>query len=134
MTDEYHSIVCLPGTAGPQGAATTIVRLAGEFDLATCDELRRTLAGAVNAEGSTHLVVDLSSVEFLDSETVVVLAEGYTLAQLQGRDYRLSGVQGIALRVLDILGWSHLVEMPDRGSPLAWWSAWLSERGSHRLA
>lgn len=44
----------------------TVVRVAGEIDVASADRLRERLARAV-AEGGTDLVVDLTAVTFMDS-------------------------------------------------------------------
>lgn len=127
MTDDYYRIACLPATAGADGATTITVRLSGEFDLAACDDLRVALLGAVNAGGSTHIVVDLTDVDFLDSETVNVLLQGYLQAQTHGIDYKLTGAHGVVRRVLDIMGLfditdaarpgkpAHLVDQPDVG-------------------
>ncbi len=44
----------------------TVVRVAGEVDVASADRLREQLARTV-AEGGTDLVVDLTAVSFMDS-------------------------------------------------------------------
>ena len=49
-----------------------VVRLQGEFDIATVDALTRALDGITNAL-RPHLVVDLAEVTFLDCATIGVL-------------------------------------------------------------
>ena len=78
MTNEYYAIACLPATAGADGAKTTTVRLTGEFDLAACDDLQLAILAAIDAGDSTNIVVELTKVDFLDSETVNVLMLGYS--------------------------------------------------------
>jgi anti-sigma B factor antagonist len=55
-------------TEGP----TTTLRVAGEVDLATADELNQAIAAALQA-GPGALVVDLAEVTFLDSTGLAVL-------------------------------------------------------------
>jgi anti-anti-sigma factor len=55
-------------TDGP----TTTLRVAGEVDLATADELSRAATAALQA-GPDTLVIDLAAVTFLDSTGLAVL-------------------------------------------------------------
>lgn len=55
-------------TEGP----TTTLRVSGEVDLATADELNRAAAAALQA-GPGALVIDLAGVTFLDSTGLAVL-------------------------------------------------------------
>lgn len=51
---------------------TTTLRVAGEVDLATADELSQAAAAAL-AAGANALVIDLAAVTFLDSTGLAVL-------------------------------------------------------------
>jgi anti-anti-sigma factor len=54
----------------PRRGVAQIV-LGGEHDVSSADELKATLDAAL--EGCSHLVVDLSAVQFIDSTTIRVL-------------------------------------------------------------
>lgn len=54
-----------------QSPAKTVVTVTGDWDMGTTDQLQDTLHGAVTPGG--HLVVDLTSVRFMDSATLGVL-------------------------------------------------------------
>ena len=47
--------------------------LSGEHDYATSDELRQTLTRALDSGGQDHLIIDLSSADFVDSSTISAL-------------------------------------------------------------
>jgi anti-sigma B factor antagonist len=51
-----------------------IVKLAGEFDLAAVDLVRKEIAGAVRSD-ATSVVIDLSGLEFIDSSGLAVLMD-----------------------------------------------------------
>jgi anti-sigma B factor antagonist len=50
-----------------------VVVCAGEIDLFTCGDLKRTLAGLLQEDSSSTVVVDLSDVGFIDSAGLDVL-------------------------------------------------------------
>jgi anti-anti-sigma factor len=85
---------------------TTLVTLQGEFDIAARDTLRDSLLQA--AGRGSHLVVDLQSVAFLDSESLSALVEGYNATRAAGLSYRLRGARGAVRRVLEVTGVMHL--------------------------
>lgn len=107
MTDEEYTIDCRSAAAAAGGVLAT-VRLAGEFDLDACDELRSALLGAVPTGQSGRITVDLAEVTFIDSETVRALLDGYAAAQLRGIDYRLVRAGGLVKRVLKVMGLTEL--------------------------
>jgi anti-anti-sigma factor len=81
---------------------TTHLTLTGEFDIAARDDLRHALLTAV-ADG-THVIVDLDDVDFLDSESLSALVDGFNAARSAGLNFRLHGARGTVKRVLDITG------------------------------
>jgi anti-sigma B factor antagonist len=78
--------------------------LSGEFDLGARDDLRAALLGAVTDGTGGHVVVDLADADFIDSETIRVLLDGYTTAQREQVSFRLANPQGVVKRVLDVTG------------------------------
>ncbi|MGZ4413929.1 MAG: STAS domain-containing protein [Gaiellaceae bacterium] len=89
-------VVHLPGDVA-------IVSLLGEHDLATASEVRNALTFAV-AQG-THLVVDLSGAEFIDSSIIHALLESVELAAVEGRRVSLQVQTDASVRrVLEITG------------------------------
>ena len=62
-------------------AADRVVRLAGELDLARRDEIQTLLAGLDDGE---PLVVDLADADFVDLQTVALLARRRGSTELRG--------------------------------------------------
>ncbi|WP_219471142.1 STAS domain-containing protein [Nonomuraea rhizosphaerae] len=83
------------------GSAT--VRLAGDLDKLTAPHFKRVLSGLV-AEGCVKIVVDTARLDFCDSSGLWVLVEHQRRAQEGGGWLRLTGVQGVLRRVLDVTG------------------------------
>jgi anti-sigma B factor antagonist len=109
VTDTYYAIACPPAVAGADGAITATVRLSGEFDVGARDRLRAAVLGVVGA-GAGRVVIDLTDVTFIDSETIRVLLDGYTAARRQGSAYRLAGAHGVVQRILDVMGLTELLD------------------------
>jgi len=59
-----------------------VVSLLGEHDVTTAWEVRNAIACALNQ--GTHLVIDLSETEFIDSSIVHALVDSVRLASAQG--------------------------------------------------
>lgn len=81
-----------------QGA--TIVSFKGDVDLQSSPEARKVLLEAV-ARGA-GVLVDLSSVDYIDSSGVASLVESYQKARKQSQGYALVSVSEGALRVLEL--------------------------------
>ena len=98
---------------------TVVVQLWGEHDGSTVPVLTKILASAAGLERS-HLVVDLSKVQFINSATVrVFIASSETLEQAE-RTFSLRSPSRSARRVIDLCGASPLVETaPARAAPAA---------------
>lgn len=73
--------------------AVALVRLRGELDIACCDRLEEAVDRAVD-DGASTVIVDLSSLEFLDSSGLRTLLK--TDAELRDRGVRLAVVRGSA--------------------------------------
>jgi anti-anti-sigma factor len=85
------------------------VRVAGDVDLATVDQLDHDIQTVVEAEQTTSIVVDLADVAFLDSSGIASLLKGRRLADTAAKPYRITGATGMVRQVLDLTGvWAHL--------------------------
>jgi anti-anti-sigma factor len=79
------------------------VVLGGEHDLATRDQLDTTLASTLAT--CSHLVVDLSTTQFIDSSTIHVLITAKDRADAGGRNFNLLlGTAPIVELALEVTG------------------------------
>ena len=85
------------------------VAVAGEVDLASAPAVETAIEAAVDAAGTTGVVVNLSQVTFLDSSGINALLNGRRVAEDHGVAYVVVGAQGQVLTVLELTGvWPHL--------------------------
>lgn len=83
-------------------AGYTLVGLAGQMDVTTCDLLRRTLVRLL-AQTGPRLVIDMGEVTFTDARGISPLVTAQRLAGESGGWVRLARVYGRVVRtVLDI--------------------------------
>jgi anti-anti-sigma factor len=83
---------------------TTVLRLAGELDLATADQLRERVAALVGGgTGLRHLVVDLGGLEFLDVTGLGALLEARRKLLRTGASLCLRRPRPMVIRMLDLL-------------------------------
>jgi anti-anti-sigma factor len=108
VLDRHFAIATDPVGVGDDGVMTTRVRLAGDLDIATRDDLRDALLGVIEAGECALLLVDLRQVRFIDSEALSALIEGYLAAERAGVAFRLVEARGIVERVLTVVGLDHL--------------------------
>jgi anti-anti-sigma factor len=79
------------------------VVLGGEHDLSTQDQLNSTLATAL--ANCSHLIVDLSTTQLIDSSTIGVLIAIKKRAEANDRRFNLLlGTEPIVERILEITG------------------------------
>lgn len=102
MTDADYKITREPG----------VVRLSGDFDINARDDLHSVLAEAIEEDGAGVIVVDFDQVQFLDSEALGALIEGYVAARAAGVKLSVTNARGIVHRVLDVSG---VLEMLAKG-------------------
>jgi len=62
----------------------TVVHVRGELDISTAPMLRQVLIDVLATAPSTHLVVDLSGVEFIDSTGIGVIVGAHKRATEKG--------------------------------------------------
>lgn len=92
--------------------AVTVLKPAGPLVEADAAQFKaRVLEQAKNLSG--RIVVDASSVPFLDSAGVEALADVTTELAQGGRALKLCGANPTVLQVLDLTGWSDEFEYYD---------------------
>ena len=88
-------------TSESKGEAT-VVGVGGDLDVYTAPRLKETLEEAM--AGSSRLVLDLSSVQFIDSTALGVLVGALQHAQSNGCDFRLVMDDPFLLKIFRITG------------------------------
>lgn len=77
-----------------------ILGLEGEVDLSCSPDARKQILDVLST--GKDLLVDLSSVSYIDSSGVASLVEGYQTAKKGGRRFGLVGVSDAAMSVLQL--------------------------------
>jgi anti-sigma B factor antagonist len=85
------------------GGDTLLFKLRGSLDLATAPTVRAALSDATE-KGRSHLIVDLTHLEFLDSTGLGVLIGAHRRAAERGGSFRLVIGDGQIARLLNITG------------------------------
>lgn len=85
-----------------------LVRVKGEMDLATADEIRRAIDKRMEGEKRQHLLLNLSHVSFIDSSGVGVILGRYRSITRRGGRLAIVQPQPQVRRVLEIAGLSRL--------------------------
>jgi len=89
------------------GVAT--LRLTGEIDLTTVDQLGEAIANEINRNDVAAVLIDLDQVTFLDSTGIATLVKGRHTADRQGKRIAVTNAHGLVRRVLDVTGtWNYL--------------------------
>jgi anti-sigma B factor antagonist len=88
-------------TTEQQGAS--ILTLRGEIDVYTAPQLRQAIVDIVDG-GATRLVVDMRSVEFLDSTGLGVLVDGLRRVKTKDGSLSIVATQDKILKIFDITG------------------------------
>jgi anti-anti-sigma factor len=94
---------------------TTVLRLTGELDLATADELRRHVLLALDRHEPDRLLLDLSGLSFTDSSGLAAMVWAHQLLTDRGRQLRLRSPQPLVRRALYVTGLHtrlHITETP----------------------
>ena len=82
---------------------TSVISLRGEIDVYTAPRLRQALIDLVEG-GATHIVVDMSAVDFLDSTGLGVLVGGLKRVKSNDGELRLVVTQDRIMKIFDITG------------------------------
>jgi len=81
---------------------TRVLQLVGELDISSAPALRAQLMGLLAADGD--VIVDLSSLSFMDSSGISVLIVAHKWSLEQGRKLTLRCPGGSVARVLEVSG------------------------------
>lgn len=99
-------------SASPLGLSLTyrrvgrnvVVEVCGELDLASAPQLERGLTDVIDDQGCHSIVVDLQSLEFIDSTGLMVLLRATQLARARRASITLARPNAVTLRVLELSG------------------------------
>jgi anti-anti-sigma factor len=93
----------VPGVTVDRVDGSTVIRLEGEFDIASRLALSESFAYAMTLDNG-DLVVDLSAVEFMGAETVDLILRGRAFLLARSRNLTMRSPSSSAQRVLDLCG------------------------------
>ncbi|GLY07831.1 MULTISPECIES: STAS domain-containing protein [Actinoplanes] len=99
-------------TTDPVAGGTVRIRVSGEIDMATADDVQRAVRQALDTPGVTEIAVDLAGVTFCDSSGIAVLDEGFGVAAQHGIRFRAVDPQPVVRRVLEIVGMLDILAQP----------------------
>ncbi len=99
-----------PATIVAREGESVTVKVTGEIDMATTPALRSCLAECL-AEGFSHVTMDMSEMEFIDSSGLGVLV--WALKELRARDGELiiKDPPSIARKILGVSGLTPYLEI-----------------------
>jgi anti-sigma B factor antagonist len=107
-------VATLPETEATLSAArigdTALLTAGGELDLYAADRLRDALRPLIERV-PPKLIVDMSSVSFIDSTALGVLVEGAKLVRGDGRSFVVVSGDPRIVRLLEITGLTLLFEL-----------------------
>jgi anti-anti-sigma factor len=92
--------------------ATTIVRLAGEFDLTCTEPFAAELGRAIDRE-TRIFILDLRGLEFIDSTGLTMLVELDARSRESGFDFTILCAEGLVRRVMRETGLEGLLPVAD---------------------
>jgi anti-sigma B factor antagonist len=93
-----------------RGEDGVVVRLAGELDMLSAPDLGDELSALLEA-GETHLDVDLTGLEFLDSTGLSALLGAHQAAQARGASLVLHSPSERIVRLVNISGLGDVFEI-----------------------
>ena len=79
-----------------------VLALAGEIDLYTAPKLQSELTSALAAGKSSHIVVDMSAVEFCDSTGMNVLLSCLRQVRERGGELELAAPRPAVMKILQV--------------------------------
>lgn len=91
-------------TGTDRGDGVTCLAVAGEVDMSTGDDFRRTVARHLRAPGVHTLLLDLAGLTFIDSNGVAVLVEAYRTAGERGLSFAATNATARIRSVLELMG------------------------------
>jgi anti-sigma B factor antagonist len=104
-----------------QADGVTVVAPRGDLDMATVDEVRRTLASLID-RGQSRLLVDLGGVGYIDSSGMGALVAAMKQARAAGGDVRLCALQDDVRSIFELTRLSRAMSIhPTRQEAIASW-------------
>jgi anti-sigma B factor antagonist len=91
----------------------TILDVTGNIDMSNSPEVRKALLQEIRAKRSTRVILNLTSVEYIDSSGVASLIEGLKASRESGLRFVLFGLNESAREVLKISRLLKLFEIYD---------------------
>jgi anti-sigma B factor antagonist len=88
------------------------VAISGELDLAAAPSLEEELDRALNS-GASVIVLDLASLDFIDSTGLSVIVRAHQQAQESGRELGLVNAAAQVERLLTLTGLAERLGLPD---------------------
>lgn len=86
-----------------------VVAMRGEIDALAIPELSRCLDWATAVNGSAHLVLDMTEVEFIDSVGLTAIVRAHKRVAAEGGSVRIRRPSPPVRKVLDIVGLAAVV-------------------------
>ncbi len=99
----------------PREDGVICLAVAGEIDMTTGDRFSDTLRQAVKEPDAHRVLVDVSNVQFMDSNAVAVLARTRRSAMERGVSFGIINARGAVRHVLEMLGVYELLAADDHG-------------------
>jgi anti-sigma B factor antagonist len=91
-----------------------VVRLRGHVGIDSSPELRDRLLGILRGQSAKAVIVDLTSVPYVDSSGIATLIEGLKIARNLNIMFCLRGLQGRLLHLFQVTGVFNLFETKGR--------------------
>jgi len=98
-----------------QFGTTLVLQLAGELDLASGPQLETALREHEDAES---VILDVESLEFIDSAGLRVIYELWTVSREDGLNLAIVGASGQVRRVMNLTGLDEILPLADDAAPL----------------
>ncbi len=99
-----------PATIVARDGNSVTVRVTGEIDMATTPALRSCLTECL-AEGFTHVTMDMTEMEFIDSSGLGVLVWALKELRARGGELIIKNPPSIAKKILGVSGLSPYLEI-----------------------
>jgi anti-anti-sigma factor len=93
------------------------IHIAGELDAHTAPEFGRAVTRLIEGQQAPEIIVDMSSVDFMDSSGLGSLIGCYKAARQRGKSVRVESPSPSVARILEITGqYKRFVEGVDRSA------------------
>jgi len=88
---------------------TDVMILTGDLDLTTAEKLRPPLMGVAESGTAGMILLDLSSLRFIDAYSVRLIVAAWQAAQHRGAQLQVDGLNGIPATIFEVLGLDELL-------------------------